>query len=45
VATLPDGTPALFLHAFLPGTAAYGSFRAVLMAKLAFHPDGVTLVR
>jgi beta-xylosidase len=44
VALLPDGTPALFLHAFRPGEAAYGAVRALLMAKLAFDGDHVEVV-
>jgi arabinan endo-1,5-alpha-L-arabinosidase len=44
VAPGPDGEPWLFLHAFPPGQLGYKAFRALLMAKLAFGPDGPSVV-
>ena len=44
VAPGPDGAPSLFLHAFPPGQLGYKAFRALLAAKLAFGPDGPSLV-
>ncbi|HEV2567786.1 glycoside hydrolase family 43 protein [Sphingomonas sp.] len=44
VATGPDGVPRLFFHAFPPGTGGYKQFRALLSARLAFHPDRVELL-
>ena len=43
VAPAPDGTPLLFLHAFVPGTAAYKAFRALLAGAIDFAADGVTI--
>ncbi|MEA3010634.1 MAG: hypothetical protein QOJ91_2326 [Sphingomonadales bacterium] len=39
-----DGQPQLFFHAFHPGTGGYNVFRALLTAKLAFGPDGVSIL-
>ncbi|NNM75749.1 family 43 glycosylhydrolase [Sphingomonas sp. ID1715] len=44
VASGPDGVPRLFFHAFPPGTGGYKQFRALLSARLAFHPDRVDLL-
>lgn len=44
VAAGPDGVPRLFFHAFPPGTGGYKQFRALLSARLAFHPDRVELL-
>lgn len=44
VAPGPDGVPRLFFHAFPPGTGGYKAFRALLSARLAFHPDRVELL-
>jgi hypothetical protein len=43
VATGPDGTPRLFFHAFPPGTGGYKHFRALLSARLVFHPGGMEI--
>lgn len=45
VAQGPDGTPRLFFHAFPPGTGGYKQFRALLSARLAFHPNRVEILR
>ncbi|MFL6844419.1 MAG: glycoside hydrolase family 43 protein [Allosphingosinicella sp.] len=39
-----DGAPQLFFHAFHPGTGGYNVFRALLTARLAFGPDGVSIL-
>jgi arabinan endo-1,5-alpha-L-arabinosidase len=39
-----DGEPQLFFHAFHPGTGGYNVFRALLTAKLAFGPNGVSIL-
>lgn len=44
VAPGPDGVPRLFFHGFPPGTGGYKAFRALLSARLAFHPDRVELL-
>jgi hypothetical protein len=44
VAPGPDGEPWLFLHAFPPGQLGYKAFRALLAAKLAFGPEGPSLI-
>jgi hypothetical protein len=44
VAPGPDGVPRLFFHAFPPGTGGYKAFRALLSARLAFHPDQVEVL-
>jgi hypothetical protein len=44
VAPGPDGEPWLFLHAFPPDQLGYKAFRALLAAKLAFGPEGPSLV-
>jgi len=44
VAPGPDGEPWLYLHAFPPGRQGYKAFRAVLAARLAFGPEGPSLV-
>jgi hypothetical protein len=36
--------PRLFFHAFPPGTGGYKAFRALLSARLAFHPDRVEVL-
>ena len=41
VAEGPDGRPWLFLHAFPPGRAGYGAFRALLALPIAFDGDRV----
>lgn len=43
VAPGPDGEPLLFLHAYVPGTAGYKAFRALLAIGLHFEADRVTL--
>lgn len=44
VAPGPDGVPRLFFHAFPAGTGGYKAFRALLTARLAFHPDQVEVL-
>lgn len=44
VAPGPDGAPRLFFHAFPAGTGGYKAFRALLSARLAFHPDRVEVL-
>jgi GH43 family beta-xylosidase len=44
VAPGPDGVPRLFFHAFPPGTGGYKAFRALLSARLAFHPNRVEVI-
>ena len=39
-----DGEPQLFFHAFVPGTAGYNAFRALLTARLRFGEDGVEVL-
>ena len=39
-----EGEPQLFFHAFHPGTGGYNEFRALLTARLRFHPDRVELI-
>jgi hypothetical protein len=39
-----EGDPRLFFHGFPPGTGGYKAFRALLSARLAFHPDRVELL-
>jgi beta-xylosidase len=39
-----DGEPQLFFHAFFPGTGGYGTFRALLTARLRFTRESVELV-
>ena len=43
VAPGPEEQPHLFYHAFFPGSAGYKEFRALLMAGLRFHADGVEI--
>jgi hypothetical protein len=43
VAPGPDGEPLLFLHAYVPGTAGYKAFRALLAMPLRFEPDRVVV--
>lgn len=43
VAVGPDGRRHMFLHAFMPGTAAYKSFRALLTVPVTFEGDSVGL--
>jgi GH43 family beta-xylosidase len=44
VAPGPDGVPHLFFHAFPAGAGGYKAFRALLSARLAFHPDRVEVL-
>ncbi|MFD1611958.1 glycoside hydrolase family 43 protein [Sphingomonas tabacisoli] len=44
VAPGPDGVPRLFFHAFPAGTGGYKAFRALLSARLAFHPEWVEVL-
>ncbi|MCU1329863.1 MAG: hypothetical protein JWN34_5233 [Bryobacterales bacterium] len=44
VASDPAGRDVMFLHAYRPGAAAYGEFRALLMVEFEFR-DGVFVVR
>lgn len=39
-----DGEPQLFFHAFVPGTAGYNAFRALLTARLRFGENGVEVL-
>ena len=43
VALGPDGRHHMFLHAFVPGTAAYKAFRALLTAPVRFEGETVRL--
>jgi hypothetical protein len=36
--------PRLIFHAFSAGTGGYKAFRALLTARLAFHPDQVEVL-
>ena len=44
VAPGPDGVPRLFFHAFPAGAGGYKAFRALLSARLAFHPNRVEVL-
>jgi hypothetical protein len=40
----PEGCPCLLLHAFYPGKAGYGQFRALLSLRLEFTKDSVRAI-
>jgi GH43 family beta-xylosidase len=43
IALGPGGVPHIFFHAFFPGTGGYNVFRALLMARLKFGTEGVSI--